>query len=87
MDGCDCWRGDAWEVGSGVDAMIPGEHKIVRTTSLGAKTVVEEGVADSQVNLIMAAGRHGSDVLKPTSGEFGMFWVVDDTGSVFTFSK
>lgn len=67
--------------------MIHGEHKVVRTDMVGVKTVVEEGVADSQANLIMAAGRHGSDVLKPTSGEFGMFWVVDDTGNVFTFSK
>lgn len=67
--------------------MTPGEYKVVETTALGVKTVVEEGVADSQANLIMAAGRHGGDVLKPTSGELGMFWVVDDTGNVFTFTK
>jgi len=67
--------------------MTPGKYKVVKTTELGVKTVVEEGVADSQANLIVAAGRHGGDVLKPTSGEFGVFWVVDDTGCVFTFSN
>ena len=67
--------------------MIHGEYKVVRTDMVGDKTVVEEGVADSIANLIMAAGRHGGDVLKPTTVGFDTFFAVDNTGNFFTFSK